>query len=158
MNALKSAIEAGIRAVKVAASPEAQKAALLAVREKIKQLAEEAPDAASQAAGWVAANPGTAACVGVGAAAVPLIVAPMAAAAPALGAAGFGSAGIVGGSAAAGSMGSGVAAGSAFATLQSAAMGGYGVAAVAGAVQGAGAAVVSISGGLATWLQTKKKS
>lgn len=53
-------------------------------------------------------------------------------------------------------MGSGVAAGSAFATLQSAAMGGYGVAAVTGAVQGAGAAVAGVSGGVATWLQRKK--
>lgn len=60
------------------------------------------------------------------------------------------------GSAAAGSMGSGVAAGSAFAYLQSAAMGGYGVTAVAGAVQGAGAAVAGVSGGVATWLQGKK--
>lgn len=60
------------------------------------------------------------------------------------------------GSAAAGSMGSGVAAGGAFATLQSAAMGGYGVAAVSGAVQGAGAAVAGLSGGVATWLQKKK--
>lgn len=60
------------------------------------------------------------------------------------------------GSAAAGSMGSGVAAGSVFATLQSAAMGGYGVTAVAGAVQGAGAAVAGVSGGVATWLQSKK--
>lgn len=53
-------------------------------------------------------------------------------------------------------MGSGVAVGSTFATLQSAAMGGYGVAAVSGAVQGAGVAVASVSGGVATWLQRKK--
>lgn len=53
-------------------------------------------------------------------------------------------------------MGSSVAAGSAFATLQSAAMGGYGAASVASAVQGAGVAVAGVSGGMATWLQTKK--
>lgn len=53
-------------------------------------------------------------------------------------------------------MGSSVAAGSAFATLQSAAMGGYGVAAVSGAVQGAGVAIAGASGGLATWSQRKK--
>lgn len=53
-------------------------------------------------------------------------------------------------------MGSSVAAGSAFATLQSAAMGGYGVAAVSGAVQGAGVAIAGASGGLATWFQRKK--
>lgn len=57
---------------------------------------------------------------------------------------------------AAGSMGSGVVAGSTFATLQSAAMGGYGVAAVSGAVQGAGAAMAGVSGGMAAWLQRKK--
>lgn len=49
-----------------------------------------------------------------------------------------------------------MAAGSTFATLQSAAMGGYGVAAVSGAVQGAGAAMAGISGGVATWIQRKK--
>ena len=52
-------------------------------------------------------------------------------------------------------MGSGVAAGGTFATLQSAAMGGYGVAAVSGAVQGAGAAVAGVSGGVATYLQKR---
>lgn len=57
---------------------------------------------------------------------------------------------------AAGSMGSGVVAGSTFATLQSAAMGGYGVAAVSGAIQGAGAAVAGVSGGMAAWLQKKE--
>ncbi|KAL1861569.1 hypothetical protein Daus18300_008832 [Diaporthe australafricana] len=164
MNSLMTATEAGITAVKWAAQPEIHRAALLTVTEKGKQLTKAAPGAASQAglanvrtqaAGWVTANPGTAACIAVGAVGVPFIVAPMAAAAPVLGAAGFGSSGIVGGSVAAGSMGSGVAAGSAFAYVQSAAMGGYGVAAVSGAVQGAGAAVAGISGGLATWIQRK---
>lgn len=118
---------------------------------------EPAKGVASQVTAWVWANPGTAACLTVGAAVgVPLIVAPMAAAAPVLGAAGFGSGGIVGGSAAAGAMGSSVAAGGAFATLQSAAMGGYGVAAVSGAVQGAGAVIAGASGSLASWLQRKK--
>lgn len=51
----------------------------------------------SQAAGWVSKNPGTTACVAVGAVAVPFIVAPMAAAAPVLGAAGFTSSGIAAG-------------------------------------------------------------
>lgn len=53
-------------------------------------------------------------------------------------------------------MGSSVVAGSTFATLQSAAMGGYDVAAVSGAVQGAGAAVAGVSGGMAALLQRKK--
>jgi hypothetical protein len=35
-------------------------------------------------------------------------------------------------------------------------MGGYGIAAVSGAVQGAGAAVAGVSGGVAAWLQRKK--
>lgn len=157
MNSLWTVAEASVTAAKGAASPENRRAALLAVTEKGQELVKAAPGVASQAAGWVSANPGTTACLAVGAVVgVPLIVAPMAAAAPVLGAAGFGSGGIVGGSAAAGSMGSGVAAGSAFATLQSAAMGGYGVAAVTGAVQGAGAALAGVSGGVATWLRTKK--
>lgn len=49
-----------------------------------------------------------------------------------------------------------VVAGSTFATLQSAAMGGYGVAAVAGVVQTAGVAIAGTAGGLATWLRTKR--
>lgn len=43
-------------------------------------------------------------------------------------------------------------AGSAFATLQSAGMGGYGVATVAGAVQGTGATIAGTAGGVAAWL------
>ncbi|KAG6366674.1 hypothetical protein INS49_000853 [Diaporthe citri] len=122
-------------------------------------VAEASVTAAKEAAGWVSANPGTTACLAVGAVVgAPLVVAPMAAAAPVLGAAGFGSGGIVGGEQfrRRRKHGSGVAAGSAFATLQSAAMGGHGVTAVAGAVQGAGAAVAGVSGGVATWLRTKK--
>ena len=53
-------------------------------------------------------------------------------------------------------MGGSVAAGGAFATLQSAAMGGYGVAAVAGAVQGAGAAIAGAAGATG-WMRRKEK-
>ncbi|WXC62739.1 hypothetical protein SNK03_008569 [Fusarium graminearum] len=75
---------------------------------------------------------------GVAIVAVPAIVA-----GPILGALGFGAAGVAAGSTAAGvqsGIGS-VAAGSLFATLQSASAGGYGVAIVHGAVQAVGAVV-----------------
>lgn len=49
-----------------------------------------------------------------------------------------------------------IAAGGIFATIQSAAMGGYGVAAVAGAVQGLGAGVVAVAGGVSAWLNKRK--
>lgn len=45
-----------------------------------------------------------------------------------------------------------VAAGSLFATLQSAAMGGYGAAAVAAAAQIVGAAAATLGGGVMAWL------
>lgn len=99
----------------------------------------------------------TLACAGVGTVGVVLLAAPMAAVAPALGLAGFSSGGIVGGSIAAGAqagIGS-VAAGSTFATLQSAAMGGYGVAAVAGVVQAIGGVIAGAAGGIAAWVQSE---
>ncbi|KAI1737761.1 hypothetical protein F4680DRAFT_468019 [Xylaria scruposa] len=114
-----------------------------------KQADETVPEALRLAAGkgrkiaeLAAANPGKAVAVGVG---VTMVAAPMAVAAPILGAAGFGANGIVAGSIAAGvQAGIGnVVAGSTFATLQSAAMAGYGTAAVAGVVQGLGSAVVA---------------
>lgn len=49
-----------------------------------------------------------------------------------------------------------VAGGSLFATFQSAAMGGSGAAAVAGAAQGAGATVAAIGGGVMAWLNRAK--
>lgn len=49
-----------------------------------------------------------------------------------------------------------VVGGSLFATFQSAAMGGSGAAAVAGAAQGAGATVVAIGGGVMAWLNRAK--
>ncbi|KAI0446877.1 hypothetical protein F4803DRAFT_546729 [Xylaria telfairii] len=86
---------------------------------------------------WAATNPKQAAVAGVGAACV---VAPMLVVAPVLSLVGFGANGIVGGSIAAGiQSGIGnVVAPSLFATLQSAAAGGYGVATVAATVQGLG--------------------
>ncbi|KAF3071306.1 hypothetical protein GL218_00454 [Daldinia childiae] len=66
------------------------------------------------------------------------VAAPMVIAGPILGALGFGATGIAAGSVAAGAQTANVAAGSLFAILQSAGMGGYGVATVGGIVQGGG--------------------
>lgn len=153
MTLIRKVVGAGTKAAKGAALPNSQRATSITATENGQ---EPAQGVASQATDWVSANPGTAACLAGAGIGVTLIAAPMAIALPVLGAVGFGSGGIVGGSVAAGAMGSGVAAGSAFATLQSAAMGGYGVAAVMGAVQGTGVAVAGASGGLATWLRRKK--
>ncbi|KAJ8128554.1 hypothetical protein O1611_g5081 [Lasiodiplodia mahajangana] len=67
---------------------------------------------------------------------------------PALAAAGFGAEGVVGGSIAAGAQAGigNVAAGSTFATLQSAAMGGYGASIIAGGVQAVGALAIGGAG------------
>ncbi|KAI0147425.1 hypothetical protein GGR57DRAFT_250664 [Xylariaceae sp. FL1272] len=94
---------------------------------------------------WVKANPRTTAAVTTGAV---LAAAPMAVAAPVLGALGFGAAGPAAGGIAAGiQAGVGnVVAPSLFATLQSAAMGGYGAAVVGGAVQAAGGVVAGGAG------------
>ncbi|KAI8629726.1 hypothetical protein F5Y19DRAFT_475178 [Xylariaceae sp. FL1651] len=104
---------------------------------------------------WATANPRMALTVGAGAA---LVVAPMAIAAPVLGAVGFGAQGVVAGSTAAGiqsGLGS-VVAPSLFATLQSAAAGGYGVAVIVPIVQGVGGALASVAGA-ATFLKRSEK-
>ncbi|TRX91457.1 hypothetical protein FHL15_007681 [Xylaria flabelliformis] len=90
----------------------------------------------------VAANPGKAAAVGVG---VAMLTAPMVVAAPILGAIGALQAGI-----------GNVVAGSTFAIVQSAAMGGYGTATVAVAAQGVGGATAA--GGLWSMINTNPKS
>ncbi|POS70753.1 hypothetical protein DHEL01_v210854 [Diaporthe helianthi] len=178
MTLIRKVVGAGTKAAKGAALPNSQRATSITATENGQEPAQGVASQASShifsntyppkhehilpdrlgrvATDWVSANPGTAACLAGAGIGVTLIAAPMAIALPVLGAVGFGSGGIVGGSVAAGAMGSGVAAGSAFATLQSAAMGGYGVAAVMGAVQGTGVAVAGASGGLATWLRRKK--
>ncbi|KPM37771.1 hypothetical protein AK830_g8803 [Neonectria ditissima] len=99
----------------------------------------------SRAKNWARTNPLQAAALG-GSAIV--VAAPAIVAAPVLAIAGFGANGIVGGSIAAGiqsGMGS-VAAGSLFATLQSAGAAGYGLAAVHGAVQ-----ATAIMGAFRAW-------
>ncbi|KAI1821767.1 hypothetical protein F4861DRAFT_517702 [Xylaria intraflava] len=106
-----------------------------------------AADGGQKAKEWALENPGKTAALGAGAV---LVAAPMAAAAPVLGAFGFGANGIVAGSVAAGAqsgIGS-VVAPSVFATLQSAAAGGYGVAAVSSAVQGLGGLVAMSTGAM----------
>nr|CEG05041.1 unnamed protein product [Fusarium clavum] len=82
-----------------------------------------------------------------------IVLVPAIVASPVLGILGLGGAGVAAGSAAAGiqsGLGS-VTAGSLFATLQSAGAGGYGVVAVHGVVQAAGAVVGA--GGLGAWFR-----
>ncbi|KAL8365581.1 hypothetical protein RB595_004411 [Gaeumannomyces hyphopodioides] len=102
----------------------------------------------NNAAAWIKANPKTSIAVGSGltvAAAPVLVVAPVVA--PILGAIGFGSSGIIAGSAAAAAQAAigNVIAGSWLATLTSAGMGGYGAAAISGAVQTAGGATAAVA-------------
>ncbi|KAK7428483.1 hypothetical protein QQZ08_004921 [Neonectria magnoliae] len=92
----------------------------------------------SKAKDWASAHPIQAAALGTNAL---IIAAPALIASPALAVAGFGANGVAGGSIAAGvqsGIGS-VSAGGLFATLQSAGAGGYGVAAVNGAIRGGAA-------------------
>ncbi|KAI1132401.1 hypothetical protein F5Y10DRAFT_231095 [Nemania abortiva] len=108
-----------------------------------------AADQGREASEWATENPGKAVALGVamGAGAV-MVATPMAVATPLLGAVGFGANGVVAGSVAAGAqsgIGS-VVAPSLFATLQSAAAGGYGVPAVAVTVQSLGGVVASSPG------------
>ncbi|KAF4984462.1 hypothetical protein FZEAL_363 [Fusarium zealandicum] len=118
--------------------PKAEKPPLPPPEEPPKGPPGGKPGFFSKAMQFAKDNPVTAVCIGTSAV---VIAAPALVAGPALGAVGFGANGIAAGSAAAGiqsGIGS-VAAPSLFATLQSAAAGGYGAAAVHGVVQGAGA-------------------
>ena len=99
----------------------------------------------SAAASFVKESPGTAACTVIAAGGLAVVAAPAIVTGPLLAFAGFTPLGPAAGSLAAmiqGGLGN-LVAGSAFATLQSAAMGGYGAAVVAGAAQGAGAVVAA---------------
>lgn len=94
---------------------------------------------------FVKESPGTAACTVVAAGGLAVVAAPTIVTGPLLAFAGFTPLGPAAGSLAVmiqSGLGN-VLAGSAFATLQSAAMGGYGAAVVAGAAQGAGAVVAA---------------
>ncbi|KAK0636470.1 hypothetical protein B0T17DRAFT_519208 [Bombardia bombarda] len=104
--------------------------------------------ALSKAAQWAGKNPGTAACAVVGAGGVAIVASPAILMSPLLGLAGFGANGVIGGSIAAGiqAMIGNVAAGSAFATLTSAGMGGYGAATVAAVGQAAGVSAIAGAG------------
>ncbi|KAI1435401.1 hypothetical protein GGR50DRAFT_657394 [Xylaria sp. CBS 124048] len=110
-------------------------------------IAATAAASGQKATNWAVENPGKAAAFGVGAA---MVVVPMAVAGPALGAVGFGANGIVLGSAATvvqSNIGN-VVAPSLFSTLQSAAAGGYGVAAVSSAAQWCGGLVFASTGAM----------
>ncbi|KAI1135340.1 hypothetical protein F5Y05DRAFT_416327 [Hypoxylon sp. FL0543] len=101
--------------------------------------AEAAKNAAKNGAKWAAENPGRAVMYGIAGTAIAV---PAAIAGPLLGTAGFTANGIAAGSLAAGAQAGigNVAAGSLFATLQSAGMAGYGAAIVNGVVQAGGVA------------------
>lgn len=117
-------------------------------------VASKARETLPQVGKSIARNPGTtAACV----AGIAMVAAPAVVALPALGAVGFGASGPVAGSmAAAAQSGVGsVVAPSLFATAQSAAMGGYGTAAVFGAVQAVGGTVAATAGGAMAWARSK---
>ncbi|KAK3378835.1 hypothetical protein B0T24DRAFT_140821 [Lasiosphaeria ovina] len=103
---------------------------------------------------WVLRNPGAAACLAVAAGGVAVVAAPAIVTAPLLVAAGFGPGGVIGGSIAAAAQAAlgNVAAGSFFAYLTSAGMGGYGAAAVAGVTQGVAAATAAGAGAAAVKL------
>ncbi|KAJ6531337.1 hypothetical protein B0H19DRAFT_476439 [Mycena capillaripes] len=126
--------------------------AIATTAEKAKALAtNDIPQAAGQAAQWVAANPGTAAAYGVAGVGLGLVVVAAAVSGPMLANLGFTADGIVKGSLAA-EVQSGigyVAARSLFATLESAGMAGYGLAVVNTAVQIGGGALAAGSGAVA---------
>ncbi|KAI1410985.1 hypothetical protein F5Y13DRAFT_166713 [Hypoxylon sp. FL1857] len=105
-------------------------------------------DTAKQAAKWAAENPKSATMYGLAGTA---IAAPAIIAGPALAAAGFTANGVAAGSFAAGAQAGigNVVAGSTFATLQSAAMAGYGAAIVNGVIQAGGVAAAIATGGVA---------
>ncbi|KAM7216266.1 hypothetical protein V8F06_008385 [Rhypophila decipiens] len=115
-------------------------------------------DRAKKAFKWAKENPLTAASGVVAGGGLAVVVAPALVTAPLLGLAGFGSSGIVGGSMAAGiQAGIGnVVAGSTFATLTSAGMGGYGAAAVAAAGQAVGG-MTAAAGAAGVYMAKSKK-
>ncbi|KAK4448411.1 hypothetical protein QBC34DRAFT_407387 [Podospora aff. communis PSN243] len=117
---------------------------------------QKAAGIAAAGASLAAANPIAAACGVAAVGGLAVVAAPAILTAPALAAAGFTSAGPAAGSIAAGVQGANVVAGGLFATCQSAAMGGYGVAAVAGAAQAVGGAVAAAGGAAAAALSKKK--
>ncbi|OCK92363.1 uncharacterized protein K441DRAFT_678911 [Cenococcum geophilum 1.58] len=96
-------------------------------------------------------NPGVAVGACIGTAGLIVLVAPTVVSAPVLLATGFSSSGVGAGTIAAGAQGSigNVAAGSVFATLQSAGAGGAGLAAVNGVAQVGGCAMAAAGSGLA---------
>ncbi|EXJ53836.1 hypothetical protein A1O7_09172 [Cladophialophora yegresii CBS 114405] len=127
-----------------------------------KAIIDHGPKAVTSAAAWTAENPAVAACAVAGTAGVALMAAPALASVPVLSAMGFTAGGVQAvsfnetGTLAAtihGGIGN-VAAGSIFATAQSAAAGGAGLAVVNGAAQICGGVITAGVGGVA-WLKSK---
>ncbi|KAK0620138.1 hypothetical protein B0T14DRAFT_520659 [Immersiella caudata] len=116
---------------------------------------KKAAGVAIAGASVAAANPIAAACGVVALGGLTVVAAPAVLTAPVLSAVGFTSLGPAAGSIAAGVQGASTVAGGLFATLQSAAMGGYGAAAVAGAAQVAGGAVAAAGGAAAAVIAKK---
>ncbi|PSR92187.1 hypothetical protein BD289DRAFT_187022 [Coniella lustricola] len=155
MNVIRNVLWAAADAAKQVAECDAAKAVGAVTAVKGREFVEDACKVAGNATEWAKGHPGT--IVGVSTGAM-LVAAPMAAAVPVLAVVGFGIWGPVPGTIATcaqAGLGGTVAAGGLFATLQSAAMGGYGVATVAGAVQGLGAGVVAVTGGVSAWMDKK---
>ncbi|KAK4113359.1 hypothetical protein N656DRAFT_778128 [Canariomyces notabilis] len=113
-----------------------------------------AMEKAGEGVNWVAENPGSAACAAVTVGGLAVVAAPAIATTPMLAAVGFGPSGPIAGSIAAGVQSAigNVAAGSVFATCQSAAMGGAGAATLASAAQGVGLGVAAAAGAAAAKL------
>ncbi|CCC07088.1 unnamed protein product [Sordaria macrospora k-hell] len=108
---------------------------------------------------WIKQNPKAAAALGLTAGGLTVVAAPALLTGPVLSFMGFGSGGVVGGSIAAGIQAAigNVVAGSWFATVTSAAMGGYGVPVVAAVGQGIGAGAALVGGAYATKELRKEK-
>ncbi|KAL2266879.1 hypothetical protein VTJ83DRAFT_4156 [Remersonia thermophila] len=131
------------------------------VREAADNAAKHAREKAAEGVDWAKENPCAAALAAVAVGGLAAVAAPAIITAPLLAIAGFGPGGPVAGGLAAAVQSSigNVAAGSLFATLQSAAMGGYGAAQVAAAVQGAGACIGALAGiGAARAAQEKEEN
>ncbi|KAG8630678.1 hypothetical protein KVT40_002297 [Elsinoe batatas] len=113
-------------------------------------ITEQVPKAAESIIISAKQNPGAAAGVAVAATGFSVLVAPAIVSAPALLMSGFGSTGVVAGTAAATTQSTlgNVAAGSVFATLQSAGAGGFGLAAINGAIQIGGGLIAMLGFGI----------
>ncbi|KAL1835388.1 hypothetical protein VTJ49DRAFT_6821 [Mycothermus thermophilus] len=129
------------------------------IRDAASNAGKYAREKVADGVDWAKENPGSAALGVAAVGGLAVVAAPAIVSSPMLAAAGFGPSGPVAGSLAAVAQSSigNVAAGSMYATLQSAAMGGYGVAQVAGVVQSAGACIAAVAGAGAVMAQNKEE-